>query len=99
MTLGPGLLALAAFDRTGVGDRNPIAKVFVIYGRVPLFYYLVHLGLIHAAPSSPSKGRRGSSKWTRGFFEDPLNLGLPVTHLVWALVVGSLYRVSSGLQG
>ena len=42
MTLGPALLALALFERWS-------PKVFVIFGRVPLFFFVVHFYLAHLA--------------------------------------------------
>ena len=46
MTLGPGLLALAAFD--GIrATRSRIAGKFVVFGRVPLFYYVIHIYTAH----------------------------------------------------
>src|SRR5207302_9765698 len=43
MTLGPGIVLLA------VADLFPrwVAKVLTVFGRVPLFYYLLHFPLIH----------------------------------------------------
>jgi uncharacterized membrane protein len=46
MTLGPGILALAAFDGV-VAARNRIARVLIVFGRVPLFYYVVHIYCAH----------------------------------------------------
>jgi uncharacterized membrane protein len=43
MTLGPALLALGLFDR----PLGPLSWPLVIFGRVPLFYYLLHVPLIH----------------------------------------------------
>ena len=43
MTLGPALILLAIFDRIGISESNPL----LTYGRVPLFYFVVHLLLIH----------------------------------------------------
>lgn len=43
MTLGPVLLFLAVFDR-GAGRW---AQPFITFGKVPLFFYLLHLPLIH----------------------------------------------------
>ncbi len=45
MTLGPSLMALAWFDK--VNTERGIAKVLVIFGRVPLFFYVLHIYLIH----------------------------------------------------
>ena len=44
MTIGPAIMLLAIFER-GVGW---LGKFLVVYGRVPLFYYVLHLLLIHA---------------------------------------------------
>lgn len=48
MTLGPALLLLAWFDRKTVGGI-PFAKAnpLIVFGRVPLFYFLGHIFLIH----------------------------------------------------
>jgi uncharacterized membrane protein len=46
MTLGPGILALAAFD--GIRSaRSAIARVLSVFGRVPLFYYVIHIYAAH----------------------------------------------------
>ena len=44
MTLGPGLLLLAWFYRAALAPTHPL----VIIGRVPLFYFLIHMYLAHA---------------------------------------------------
>jgi uncharacterized membrane protein len=46
MTLGPCLIALAWFDK--VNSERGLAKILVIFGRVPLFYYVLHVYVIHA---------------------------------------------------
>src|SRR5436190_1129219 len=43
MTLGPGLCILAALD----GRTPAVLRPLLTFGRVPLFYYLVHLTVIH----------------------------------------------------
>ena len=43
MTLGPSLLLFAWFERLSFSPRNPL----LIFGRVPLFYFLLHLFVIH----------------------------------------------------
>lgn len=42
MTLGPALLVMSWFDRLRFSDRNPV----IVFGRVPLFYFLLHLYVI-----------------------------------------------------
>lgn len=44
MTLGPAILSLAVLDRVRVSDRHP----FVVFGRVPLLYFVLHIPLVHA---------------------------------------------------
>lgn len=43
MTLGPAIAALALFDR----PLGPLVKPILTLGRVPLFFYLLHIPLIH----------------------------------------------------
>jgi uncharacterized membrane protein len=50
MTLGPGLLALAWLERVKLTSRtlaSAIARPFVVFGRVPLFYYVLHIYIAH----------------------------------------------------
>ena len=44
MTLGPAILALGLIEHVRVGPSNPL----LVFGRVPMFYYVIHLPLIHA---------------------------------------------------
>ncbi len=43
MTLGPALLLMAFFDRLTFTKTNPL----IVFGRVPLFYFLLHFLLVH----------------------------------------------------
>src|SRR5689334_4187636 len=43
MTLGPALLALAWFERRTFSTANPL----IVFGRVPMFYFILHFYLIH----------------------------------------------------
>ena len=45
MTLGPTIAVLPLFDRA----RGWLAKVLITFGRVPFFYYLLHIPAIHLA--------------------------------------------------
>jgi uncharacterized membrane protein len=44
MTLGPALMLLAWLDRINFSASNPL----MIFGRVPLFFFLVHIYVLHA---------------------------------------------------
>src|SRR5260370_16480536 len=44
MTLGPAIASLAIFE----GGLGWVARFFLVFVFVPLFYYLLHLPLIHA---------------------------------------------------
>jgi uncharacterized membrane protein len=44
MTLGPALVALGLLERVTLTRNNPL----LVFGRTPLFFFVVHLFLIHA---------------------------------------------------
>jgi uncharacterized membrane protein len=72
MTLGVAFLSLAAFAPA----RGTVSEVLQTFGRVPLFFYVLHIALAHVAAEIIGS--------TAGF-------GLPVVYLAWALVVAILY--------
>ena len=43
MTIGPALIFLALAEK----PLNSLGKIISVYGRVPLFYYVLHIYLIH----------------------------------------------------
>ena len=43
MTLGPALMLLGAFEHA----TGALARILVVFGQVPFFFYVVHLYLIH----------------------------------------------------
>ena len=94
MTLGPALVALALLD-----GREPGApgRVLVTFGRVPLFFYLLHLPLIHALAVVLSYARYGEAPW---LFENPplkhslpegYGYGLALVCVTWVGVVWMLF--------
>jgi uncharacterized membrane protein YsdA (DUF1294 family) len=91
MTLGPAFLALSFMDgRDYLGK-----KVLLVFGRAPLFYYILHLYVIHAAANALFMGTYGIEKYRSshaafGVPEDML-FNLPVVYGVTALVVLFLY--------
>ena len=55
MTLGPALLLLPYLE--GLGGR--LSRALVVFGRVPLFFYVVHIPAIHQLAMVFSKLRYG----------------------------------------
>jgi len=97
MTLGPAAIVLAFADRL----PRLITGVLTTYGRTPLFYYLLHLPILHGLAVLFSYARYGQAPW---LFHDmmaqkgavhPIPPGygydLWVVYLVWIAVVAALY--------
>jgi uncharacterized membrane protein len=97
MTLGPALLFLAWADRIRVSERHPL----LVFGRVPLFYFVIHIPLIHATAIALTWLRYGAAPF---LFTPPPTLGTPrtlfppdygwdlwVVYGVWAAAVLALY--------
>jgi uncharacterized membrane protein len=97
MTLGPAIAALSLFER----DCGPLGKFFVIFGRVPLFYYLLHIPLIHGLVVAIDYARYGYSPylheapWSLPRDNLPPDYGfdLPVVYLIWIGVVLFLFPI------
>jgi hypothetical protein len=47
MTLGPAILALAAFEKSSAA-RGGLSRFFITFGRVPLFFYLLQWFTAHS---------------------------------------------------
>jgi uncharacterized membrane protein len=90
MTLGPALIALAAFRQA----KGAVANVFITFGRVPFLFYVTHLYLVHAIAiaAGVAQGYPASSTQTVFLFlPKGYGFGLPVIYLVWIGVVAALY--------
>lgn len=90
MTLGPSLIALALLNGRSIGRLSIWLRTF---GRVPLFFYLLHLFVLHivvvllASPKlvlDPDLRNRLLTQGSPGF-------GLGVVYLVWAIAIVALY--------
>jgi uncharacterized membrane protein len=62
MTLGPGLLLLTAFEHA----RGRLANAIITFGRVPLFFYVLHIFVIHACAAAMTWFVFGSAGWLFG---------------------------------
>jgi uncharacterized membrane protein len=95
MTLGPAFLLAPVLERL----RGPVARVLTIFGRVPFFYYLLHIPLIHVAAIVVSLLRSGHVEpWlfdNHPMLNPPAPPGytwsLGLLYAVWGVVMVLLY--------
>ena len=91
MTLGPAILSMPLLEKW---SKSGLSRVFTVYGRVPMFYYLLHIYLIHglALIGGILLGLNVDLFLTAPFGQKPgWGFGLPVVYAVWLLVVFLLY--------
>jgi len=99
MTLGPALMAMAWFDRMRFGAANPL----IVFGRVPLFYFVVHFYGAHAIADVLALFRYGSGALrflfhpmpTAGgaseLFPPDFGYDLWVVYAAWAFLVAAMH--------
>jgi uncharacterized membrane protein len=95
MTLGPIIAMIPWLE----GFRGALARQVAIFGRVPFFFYVLHIPLIHALAVVVSKVRFGVvSPWL--FANHPMGnpeppegyvWSLPLLYLIWGLAILLLY--------
>jgi uncharacterized membrane protein len=95
MTLGPALLLLAAFEHAPHWPGDPL----LIFGRVPMFYYLVHLPFIHALALGAALLRYGPGILTAEQPPPDYGYSLPAVYCLWAGVVLALYPLCRWFAG
>ncbi len=100
MTLGPSIALLAVLDR----EPRALGRALVVVGRVPLFYYVVHLVLIQLSSRVFYKLRYGEDYSTiveafGGNFPDWYGHPLWVVYLAWILIVLALYPLCRWYMG
>jgi uncharacterized membrane protein len=97
ITLGPALTLLGLLD--GAKAERGLSRILLVYGRVPLLYYVLHLYLLNSL-----------ARLTALVFHQPIfhgtviadfaqrpvgyGHGLPFIYAMWILVVGLLYLPS-----
>lgn len=86
MTLGPTIVALGVLDRT----RGHLADRVAIFGRVPLFYYLIHLPIIHIAGRLFNYACRLNVPGMVMIREDS-SYNLALVYIVWIVVLLLLF--------
>ncbi|MFC0512589.1 DUF1624 domain-containing protein [Mucilaginibacter angelicae] len=95
VTLGSAFLFLSFTEKL----KGGIVKVVSVYGRVPMFYYLIHIYVIHLIAIIASALTPGQN-WTIWFLKQPIwfttdlkgyGFSLPVAYLIWIGIVIAMY--------
>jgi uncharacterized membrane protein len=97
MTLGPALIVMAWLERVQIADANPM----LVFGRVPFFYFVIHLAVIHVVAILISLARYGRTPFLflsapslggpRDAFPSDFGVSLFTVYVVWIAVVAGLY--------
>jgi uncharacterized membrane protein len=108
-TLGVAALVMAAVEHAeGRGTFKRARGVLGVYGRVPLFYFLLHIALIHLLALAASAASGGDWRWW--LTESPnggvlaghppgYGYGLGVVWCVWVFVVALCYPACKWYAG
>ena len=95
ITLGPALILLGLLD--GAKAVRGLSRILLIYGRVPLFYYVLHIYLLNIMARVASLAFH-QPVWHETvigeFAQRPVGYGhgLPFIYAMWILAVAILYR-------
>jgi uncharacterized membrane protein len=90
MTLGPALMLLSAFEHA----RGGFAQVLAVFGRVPFFFYVVHIYLIHALAVLAGFAITGVLERS-----PEIGFGLSGVYLVWLFTLALLYPLCRWFAG
>ena len=102
MTIGPGILFLAWAERH---TANALAGVFITFGRVPLFFYLLQWVVSHALAivATSMAGKPTGYLFSNVGFAGPpptdVGFSLPVVYALWMLGVILLYPLCAWFAG
>jgi hypothetical protein len=91
MTIGPGIAVLPMLENV----KNRVAQWAMVFGRVPMFYYVLHVFVVHAVAVGLALAFHKPAPWTPLWFFGtiPANFGfsLWVVYGVWIAIIIALY--------
>ncbi len=95
MTIGPALIALAFIENI----KNRISNFMRIFGRVALFYYILHIYLIHGLcmllfflrGHTMAEAINPGAHFPWYFVRSGEGFELPIVYIIWVLVIAILY--------
>jgi uncharacterized membrane protein len=95
MTLGPAILFLSFIEKNTALEKNYF--FFIVFGRIPLFYYLLHIPVIHMLALLTANATGINADFMIGtypfFWQGEWGYSLPIVYLVWISAVIGLYPV------
>ena len=91
MTLGPSIALLSQLE----GTRGVLAQTLITIGRVPLFYYVLHIPLIHLISVAIAAATGFETDWLFGGFPlfakpETFGVSLLAVYAIWMAVVLAL---------
>jgi uncharacterized membrane protein len=90
MTLGPALMLLAWLEHV----RDAFARLLATFGRVPFFYYVIHIYLVHGLAVVTAFAMTGVLTSTPA-----IGLSLAGVYFVWILLLVLLYPICRWFAG
>jgi uncharacterized membrane protein len=95
ITVGPALIFLALTENIS----NRVTKIISVYGRVPMFYYLIHIYVIHLlatlAAALTGYDWKDMTSFTMGIHPVPnlktYGFSLGIVYLIWISIITALY--------
>jgi uncharacterized membrane protein len=99
MTIGPGITLMPLLENA----RNAVARFFTVFGKVPMFYYILHIYVIHglALLTGISMGLPASYFINDMLFNasDKWGFSLDIVYGFWVLAILLLYLPSRWWMG
>ena len=95
MTLGPTLIGLALLDKVNI--ERAWARILLVFGRVPLFFYVLHVYIIHILAVLTAMAFHQHYHWllhgasSLRFPPHQYGHDLPFIYAMWIAVVTMLY--------
>jgi uncharacterized membrane protein len=88
MTLGPAIALIPLLDRA----KGPFFEAIIAYGRVPLFYYVLHLLAIHFGCVAVDAMHEGIvPALFRIYMRQPMGWSLGAVYVTWIVIVALLW--------
>ena len=102
ITLGVSLALMNVLENL----RGVVARALLVFGRTPLFTYVLHIYVVHCAALLVGVATGFPASSFSNFLVDPSRLvnahwgfGLPVVYFVWLLVLALLYPAARWFAG